>query len=192
MKKKIFAINGSAGSNTANSRLLQKLASMEKEEFEWKLFDGLKTLPHFDPDLSIENTPSSIVQFREEVQAADGVLICAPEYVFSIPSGLKNVLEWCVSTTVFFEKPVCLITASAHGVKAHEELQLIMKTIGASFTPDTTLLVQGVKSKFNEDGLTDEQTEQALQKLMAAFAALISDHQNKKATATEEQSVQAS
>nr|WP_298555227.1 NAD(P)H-dependent oxidoreductase [uncultured Algibacter sp.] len=31
--------------------------------------------------------------------------MCTPEYVFSIPSGLKNTIEWCVSTNAFSNKP---------------------------------------------------------------------------------------
>jgi len=63
------------------------------------------------------------------------------EYVFSIPNGLKNVIEWCVATTVFADKPSGLITASANGQKGHEELLLIMKTAMAKFTSETTLLI---------------------------------------------------
>jgi NAD(P)H-dependent FMN reductase len=39
-----------------------------------------------------------------------------------LTSGLKNAIEWCVSTTVFSDKPIGLITASASGQKGHEDL----------------------------------------------------------------------
>jgi NAD(P)H-dependent FMN reductase len=71
-------------------------------------------MPHFDPELSTDNPPKIIVEFRTAIEKADGILICTPEYVFIIPSGL-NAIEWCVSTTVFSDKPVGLITASADG-----------------------------------------------------------------------------
>ena len=69
-------------------------------------------------------------------------MICTPEYIFSLPSGLKNAIEWCVATTVFSEKPIGVITASADGQKGHEELQMIIKTVMARFTTETTLLIQ--------------------------------------------------
>jgi hypothetical protein len=53
---------------------------------------------------------------------------------------------------VFSDKPVGLITASAHGAKGHEELQLIMRTVMPKFTDETTLLIQGIKGKINERG----------------------------------------
>ena len=97
-----------------------------------------------------------------------------PEYIFSIPSGLKNPLEWCVSTTIFANKPVGLITASANGEKGHEELQMIMKTIEAKFTTETTLLIQGAKGKIDSEGrLTDAETERALKSFLIGFAKLM-------------------
>ncbi|MEO7046069.1 MAG: NAD(P)H-dependent oxidoreductase [Ferruginibacter sp.] len=61
--------------------------------FILKLFKGLKTLPHFNPELSIETTPKMILEFRQNIENADGVLICTPEYIFSFPSGLKMLLN---------------------------------------------------------------------------------------------------
>lgn len=124
--------------------------------------------------LSIEGTPKKIVDFRNAIKNADGILICTPEYVFSIPSGLKNAIEWCISTTVFSNKPVGLITASASGEKGHEELKLIMKTVETDFTDETTLLVQGIKVKIDGAGkITDSKTEANLMEFVDAFNRLL-------------------
>ncbi len=147
---------------------------MTKDIFSLTVFNDLKTLPHFDPELAVKDTPKVISEFRHNIDTADGVVICTPEYVFSIPSGLKNAMEWCVSTTVFAGKLTGLITASANGEKGHEELQLIMKTLMAEFTPDTTLLIQGIKGKINEQGdITDSKTKYSLVKFIGAFKQLI-------------------
>jgi chromate reductase len=172
--KKIFVINGSASYNSSNQKLIDNITDLTKDFFSLTVFNDLKMLPHFDPELSIDNTPKTILNFRQNIETADGVLICTPEYVFSIPSGLKNAIEWCVSSTVFSDKPTGLITASASGEKGHEELQLIMKTIMAKFTSDTTLLIQGIKGKINEQGyLTDNKTKDDLIKFINAFKKLI-------------------
>ena len=130
--KNIFVINGSASSYSSNQKLITLIVDLTQDTLNIKVFNDLKTLPHFDPELSIDNTPEEILKFRKEIEIADGVLICTPEYVFSIPSGLKNMIEWCVSTTVFSGKPLGIITASAHGEKGHVELQLIMETLMAN------------------------------------------------------------
>ncbi|MCS3556448.1 MULTISPECIES: NADPH-dependent FMN reductase [unclassified Sphingobacterium] len=172
--KNIFVINGSASSYSSNQKLITLIVDLTQDTLNIKVFNDLKTLPHFDPELSIENTPEEILKFRKEIEIAEGVLICTPEYVFSIPSGLKNVIEWCVSTTVFSGKPLGIITASAHGEKGHVELQLIMETLMANFTTETTLLISGIKGKINEKGqLTDSKTNIALLNFLDAFENLM-------------------
>lgn len=173
-KKNIFVINGSASENSSNQKLIDNFADLTKDSFNLTIFNDLKTLPHFDPELSIDNTPKIILDFRDNIKNADGILICTPEYIFSIPSGLKNAIEWCVSTTVFSDKPTGLITASASGIKGQEELQLIMKTVMAKFTDGTMLLIQGVKAKVDSKGkITDPKTVQDLINFIAAYKTQI-------------------
>ncbi len=172
-KKNIFVIIGSASKDSANEKLVDYFANLTKDFFNLTVFKDLRTLPHFDPELSTENPPKEIIRFRRNIENADGIIICTPEYVFSIPSGLKNAIEWCVATTVFSDKPTGLITASASGQKGHEELQLIMKTVMAKFTDETILLIQGIKGKINEQGqIFDDETKAALLKFIDAYKAI--------------------
>ncbi|SRR5258706_8877616 len=173
-KKNVFVIIGSASKSSANQKLIDSLADLLKDDFNLAIYNDLKNLPHFDPELSTGNPPKPIVEFRKAIEKADAILICTPEYVFSIPSGLKNAIEWCVATTVFSDKPVGLITASADGQKGHQELQLIMQTIMTKFTEETTLLIRGIKGKINENGeITDSKTMDDLTKFVSAYKTLI-------------------
>lgn len=175
--KTILAIIGSASENSTNQRLVEFLAAQTKNELDWIIFNELKSLPHFDPELSVNNPPQEVQDFRKLIEQADGILICTPEYVFSIPSGLKNALEWCVSTTVFSDKPTGLITASAQGEKGHEELQLIMLTLMAKLNPETTLLISGIKSKISESGeITNQETRSELEGFQKSFSAVLSEY----------------
>jgi len=172
--KNIFAIIGSASRNSSNLKIVRHLEAASPEYFNWTVFDSLHELPHFDPERTDSNVPVEIENFRMAIQQADAVLICTPEYIFSIPAGLKNALEWCVSTVVFSEKTVGLITASANGIKGEEELQLILRTLGAVFTEATTLLIQGVKGKVDPEGnITHAGTEKELTDFMEAFERVV-------------------
>jgi NAD(P)H-dependent FMN reductase len=174
-KHYILAINGSASEGSSCLRILQFLREQVKAGAEVEILENLRSLPHFSPELSVANTPPVILELRNRIRQASGILICTPEYVFSIPSGLKNLVEWCVSTTVFAQKPVGLITASAHGQKGHEELQLIMRTVEAQLSDATTLLVPGVKGKISREGLvTDAATAAQLRAFSLSFLRLIS------------------
>ncbi|MBC7410048.1 MAG: NAD(P)H-dependent oxidoreductase [Arcicella sp.] len=172
-KKNIFVIIGSASRNSGNLKLIDSFAEMTTAYFNLIIYNDLKKLPHFDPELT-DHPPQAVADFRNLITNADGVLICTPEYIFSIPSGLKNALEWCVSTSVFSDKPIGLITASANGEKGHEELQLIMKTLMAKFNSETTLLIQGVKGKIDSNGkLMHEETIKELNDFIIGFRRIV-------------------
>ncbi|WP_035649160.1 NADPH-dependent FMN reductase [Flavobacterium sp. ASV13] len=169
-KIKIFAINGSTRKNSSNFKILKHISENIKEEFEVEIFEELDQLPHFNPDLDQEIPPEKVIQFRNKIAQADGVLICTPEYVFSLPGTLKNALEWCVSTTVFSGKKSGLITASASGEMGHEQLLLVMKTLEAKFDDASQLLIQGIRGKIDNEGkVTNPETEKALESFITNF-----------------------
>jgi chromate reductase, NAD(P)H dehydrogenase (quinone) len=178
-KKKVLAICGSTRTQSANLSIIQYVADIVTKQLEIEIYDDLAALPHLNPDLDKEKAPEIVEEFRNKIKNADGILICTPEYVFSLPGSLKNAIEWCVSTTVFSEKPVALITASASGVKAHESLQLVMKTIYADIREQTQLLIQGAKGKVNNDGLIiDATTVRQLKDFADAFIVQLNQTKN--------------
>lgn len=171
-KKKVFAICGSTRAQSANLSIIQYFAATTVNELEVEIYNNLAALPHFNPDLDKDKAPEIVEELRRKIKNADGVIICTPEYVFSLPGALKNAIEWCVSTTIFSEKPVALITASASGAKAHESLQLIMKTIYADLKEETQLVIQGAKGKINSRGeVIDITTALHIQRLADLFVS---------------------
>lgn len=169
-KKKIVALSGSARKNSANLRLIKAIEELTKENFDINIVEDLTQLPHFNPDLDNGNPPVSVVQFRKQIKDADGVLICTPEYAMGVPGTLKNALDWTVASCEFSGKPVALITASTSGRKAHESLLGTLQVIEAKMTEDTQYLISFIQVKMNgENKITDEQTLNDIQKLIASF-----------------------
>ncbi|MFH6943268.1 NADPH-dependent FMN reductase [Flavobacterium sp. FlaQc-50] len=169
-QKIIMAISGSTRKNSSNFKILKFISENISSDFTVEIFEDIESIPHFNPDLDTENPPEEVQAFRNKIETASGVIICTPEYVFSLPGSLKNALEWCVSTTVFSNKKVGLITASASGEKGHEQLELIMKTIEAKFNEETQLLIQGIRGKLDSDGnISDEKTLLNLFKFIRNF-----------------------
>lgn len=161
-RKKIFAISGSTRTKSSNQRILEAIATLYKNELDVEVFTGIYKFPHFNPDINDEHVEPIVSEFRQKIESADGLVICTPEYVFSLPGALKNALEWTVSTTVFSYKPIALIIASASGEKAFEALDLIMKTLVQEEIPDSVkLLIKGGQSKINEAGdFIDQQVKE--------------------------------
>lgn len=168
IRKSVLAISGSTRKKSTNTHVLEWIRKLAHDQFEIEFFSHIDSLPHFNPDLDDENVPDLIRELRRKIDQADGVIICTPEYVFSLPGALKNALEWTVSTTVFSGKPVALITASGLGEKASEQLALIMSTLGAHFDQQTQLLIQAARSKVDADRI-DPSTHQSLVELIKAF-----------------------
>lgn len=148
--KKILAISGSTRQSSSNEVVLNYIKSQLAASVDFEVYDGVDKLPHFNPDLDHDNPPTAVQTFRNKIQAADGIIICTPEYVFSLPGSLKNAIEWTVSTTLFSNKPVALIVASASGQKAFEALDLIMTTLEADIAPSARLIIPGIKGKINQ------------------------------------------
>ena len=173
-KLKILGINGSASKHSSNLALLNQIAKLGKPHFELTIIYDLTILPHFQTELAANDVPDEVTKFHNSIEGTDGVVICTPEYVFSVPSGLKNAIEWCVSTTVFSHKPVATIIAAASGEKAYESLSLIMTTIEAVLPEESKLLIQGAKGKVNvnseiTDSTTLEQLENVIQSLISTI-----------------------
>ncbi len=173
-EKKILAICGSTREQSANKHLINAIAKLSAYRFQIHIYNDLTLLPYFNQDVADVNVSEAVIKFRKAIGDADGVLICTPEYVFSLPGILKNAIEWTVSTTVFSDKPTALITASSSGQKAHESLLLVMKTLGIKTEDDLCLLISGVKSKLNAKGdVTDVVLRAKLQTLAVRFETLL-------------------
>lgn len=169
-RKRILAISGSTRINSSNEMILRYIQEKYKEFLEIELYNGITDLPYFNPDVKDQELSPNVIEFRNKIQEADGVILCTPEYVFSLPGIIKNAIEWTVSTTVFSNKPVALIVASGLGEKAFESLKIIMKTIEAKFSDESTLLINGGRSKINNEGqITDQTTIDNIDRLILAF-----------------------
>jgi NAD(P)H-dependent FMN reductase len=171
MIPKILAISGSTRSHSSNGIILRSIASQFSNQATFDLFEAIDDLPHFNPELEGETLPAPVADFHRRIEQADAVLICTPEYVFSMPGALKNALEWTVATTLLSYKPIAFIVASSSGAKTMESLDLVLETLKQEPLPDShKLLIQGVGSKILPDRQTvDPVTNEAIKKLVNAL-----------------------
>jgi Predicted flavoprotein len=177
-KVKVLMIIGSASIGSSNKSLMDVFCRQTAEDYDFMILEDLHTLPHFDPAM-IDSVPAEIADVLSKIEMAKGVVFCTPEYIFSIPARLKNLLEWCVATTIFMDKPVGIITASASGVQGHEQLKLILNTLGAKMNEDAQLLINGIKSKFDNQGqLLDLSIIQQLMQFAGGFKMLLEESDN--------------
>ena len=173
--KNILAISGSLRAKSTNLTILEIIAEMFGDKINLTIYDGLGDLPHFNPDLDTDNPLVAVADLRQQINRCNGVLICSPEYVFSVPAGLKNALEWTVSSANFHNKPTALITASSLGEKAHESLLLILKTVDAKIGENSALLISHAQTKIKNEKVSDAKTLEQLNLLIESFLLTIDE-----------------
>ena len=173
----ILAISGSLRADSTNTKLVRAIIRLAPENMKFTLYDGLGDLPHFSPDLDIEDAPLSVHALRQQLQNVDGVLICTPEYAYGVPGSLKNALDWTVSSGEFVSKPVVAISASPSmlgGDKAHASLLLTLTALSANIVEGGTLIIPLIRTKMDANGeITDPTTTQTLRSVLAALARTI-------------------
>jgi chromate reductase len=128
---RVLAISGSLRANSSNTSVLKAAARLAPPSMDIVLYDGLVTLPHFNPDLDTDDPPAPVLALRREIGLCHGLLVCSPEYARGVAGAMKNALDWLVGSLEFPGKPVALINASPRAIHADAHLRLILTTMSA-------------------------------------------------------------
>jgi chromate reductase len=118
---RIISISGSLRSQSSNTTILKAAAMLVSNDVSISLYEGLGTLPHFNPELEGAEGPA-VLDFRRRIRESAGVLISSPEYAHGVPGTLKNALDWMVGSGELVDKPVALINASPSSTYAYASL----------------------------------------------------------------------
>ncbi|MGV3708015.1 MAG: NADPH-dependent FMN reductase [Gemmatimonas sp.] len=136
-------MSGSLRSGSVNGEVLKALLELSPDNVDIELFEGIGSLPHFNPDHDA-SPPASVLEWKSALQSALAVIICSPEYAHGVPGALKNALDWTVGSGEFMNKPVALVNASAGSAfiipQLSETLTVMMAKVQA-----TTLSLLGRK-----------------------------------------------
>jgi len=95
----VLALSGSLRGDSSNGALLRAALALAPSTLAITYdTQSIAALPHFNPDLDTAEPPAAVRAFRERLGAAEGVIICSPEYAHGVPGALKNALDWIVSS----------------------------------------------------------------------------------------------
>ena len=128
---RILAICGSLQQKSSNLTLLQHAAAVAPPGVEVVLFDGLRALPQFNPDLETDGELPVVAAWRRALQESQALLIASPEYGHSLPGALKNGIDWVIGSGEL-ERKVVAITAAVPAVeRGRLGLKALADTLGA-------------------------------------------------------------
>ena len=108
---KILGICGSLQSLSANLALLHVAAASAPPSVEFTVFDGVRDLPPFNPDVDASGVPGSVLRWRRALAESDAVFIASPEYGFGMPGALKNGIDWVIGSGELEGKLVAITAA---------------------------------------------------------------------------------
>lgn len=178
---KVLAISGSLRAGAYSTALARAAADAAQGPVEVELYDGLGSIPAFDPDLEPGRTPEPVAGLRERIEAADALVLVTPEYNASIPGALKNAVDWASrphGSSALMGKPTAIVSSSPSpfgGAWANQHLRRILSITGTPVV-ETELAVGKVDAKVGEDGeISDTGTLEQLASLLAELEELASE-----------------
>ena len=171
---RVLAISGSLRAASSNTVLLRAAAIVAPPGVDVALYEGLGTLPHFNPDLdrALDDPllPAEARALRTRVGEADALLICSPEYAHGVPGSLKNALDWLVGGSEMPGRPVALVNASPSSRFAQASLAETLKTMSARLVPGSPFLAPMSGRGLDAEGVAADPELSAV--LRAALEAL--------------------
>jgi hypothetical protein len=106
----ILLVSGSLRDNSVNRAVLRAAAAPAEGRMRTTLYEGLETLPGFNPDDDPNGgpVPAAVADVRRRLADAYAGFLCAPEYAGSLPGSFKNLLDWAVGGGETNGKPALL------------------------------------------------------------------------------------
>lgn len=173
---KILGISGSlrAGSfNTAALRAAQKLCP---EGVEIEVF-AIAGFPPFNQDEDA-SPPEIVTDLKVALRERDAVIFSSPEYNYSVPGHLKNVIDWAsrpYGDNAWEGKPALIMGASIGPVAtARMQYHLRQTMVFLNMYPlnRPEIMIGNAQDKFDTDGnLTDQSTRDQIAKAVDALAS---------------------
>ena len=130
---RILGICGSLQARSSNLDLLRMAAASPPDRIEVVVFDGIRDLPLFNPDLEADGraAPSSVERWRASLAASDALLVATPEYGFSLPGALKNAIDWVIGSGELEGKVIGIAAAVPGPDRGRRGLQALRDTLSA-------------------------------------------------------------
>jgi chromate reductase len=127
----------------------------------------------FNPD-RVDEPPTEVAHMRSLLEAADGVLLAAPEYAGGLAGGMKNALDWLVGSSSIYQRPIVILSAGTTGGEfAIEQLVRTLSWQGALTVG--TLSIHAARTKIEPGvGFVDPQTVRDIEQWMHALVAATS------------------
>lgn len=170
---KVLAISGSLRQQSYNTALLRAVQALAPQDWQVDIHVP-KGYPVYDDDERQQGWPEAVQALEKAVRAADCVLIATPEYNYSIPGGLKNVIDWVsrLPDQPFKDKLVGIMGVSAGrlgAVRGQIHLRQCFQFLDSQVLSRPEVIVGNAAQVFQNGELTDDGTKDAVRAFIDAL-----------------------
>ncbi|TXK71029.1 NAD(P)H-dependent oxidoreductase [Mesonia sp. HuA40] len=127
---RILGISGSTQEEGTNHKLLRAIGIAVENPTTFTIENQINNIPLFSLK-RLENPQKQIQQLKENIDQAQLVIICTPEYLHNIPAALKNILEWCTASGEFYQKKVLPITFTPKEPRGEMAMRSFLQSLKA-------------------------------------------------------------
>ncbi len=180
--KKIIGVIGSLRKDSLHRTLFNEYKNLTADRFQ--LVEGeIRGIPLYNQDL--DSAPPSVLELSGQILSSDAVIFFSPEYNYSVPGVLKNVLDWVSrdDRSPFNNKPAAIIGASP-GNLGTGRMQYHLRQIGVflniHFLNKPEVMIGKAFDKIKDNKLIDQSTLDFLDKHANIFDQYIESHLNRK------------
>jgi chromate reductase len=168
---RILGIAGSLRQGSYNRAALVAAQGLLPPEVSLAIFD-LEGIPLFNQDTEGSPTPK-VSEFKKNIREADAILICTPEYNYSIPGVLKNAMD-CASRpygdSAWSGKPVAVMGVSVGlfgTVRAQNHLRQSFVSLSMLPINHPEVMIGNAAQAFDGQGvLTDDKSKALIRDLL--------------------------
>jgi len=137
-------------------------------------FSEFDAPPYNQDTLDTGGFPPGVLAFSRRLRDADALAIASPEYTFSVPGTLKNLIDWTSQQdpVAWTGKPGLLLSASVSSVGGQRglwALRVPLEALGAHLYPDMFSLPNADETLDRAGEFTDAARSEALADLARAF-----------------------
>ena len=174
---KILGISGSLRKASFNRMALNAAQSQLPAGAQMDVFD-LDGIPVYNQDQDA-TPPARVAEFKKAIRAADAILICTPEYNYSIPGVLKNAIDWAsrpYGDSAWKGKAVAVMGASVGPLgtaRAQYHLRQCFVFLDMPAVNQPEVMIGAASAKFDAAGnLTDETSKKLIGELLGGLVIL--------------------
>ena len=158
---RLIGMSGSLRRGSYSNAVLETLRERFAGRAELVVYD-LAPIPLYNQDFEGDKRPPPVKALLADIAAADGLVLCAPEFNHSIPGVLKNALDWAsrpAFTSVMAYKPVAIMATSRGplgGARCLEHLHVALDSMLSRVALAREVIITAAESKIRDGRLVDE------------------------------------